>query len=76
MPIFEYTCEDCGTSFEKLVRRSSENGVVCPSCGQHHLKQELSTFAARSTSADSAPMAMPSCPGGMCQTPGLCGRNN
>jgi len=75
MPIFEYTCEDCGTAFEKLVRRASENGVACPSCGEHHVKQELSTFAARATTGDSAPASMPSCPGGMCQTPGLCGRN-
>lgn len=75
MPIFEYTCEDCGTAFEKLVRRSSENGVACPSCGHDHVKQELSTFAARATGGESA-ASMPSCPGGMCQTPGLCGRNN
>ena len=76
MPIFEYTCEDCGTAFEKLVRRSAENGVACPSCGHDHVKQELSTFAARASSGDSGPAAMPSCPGGMCQSPGVCGRNN
>jgi len=76
MPIFEYLCEDCGSKFEKLVRRAaSENtlqGVQCPSCGQQHLKQQYSTFAAH---ANGAPKEMaPSCPG-MCSTPGLCGRN-
>jgi putative FmdB family regulatory protein len=73
MPIFEYLCEDCGTKFEKLVRRAGANDVLCPSCGQDHLKQEFSTFSAH---ANGAPKEMmPSCPGGMCRTPDLCGRN-
>ncbi len=79
MPIFEYLCEDCGNKFEKLVRRSasenSSNGVHCPSCGQEHLKQQFSTFAAHANGASHAQDALPSCPSGMCQTPGLCGRN-
>jgi putative FmdB family regulatory protein len=72
MPIFEYLCEDCGTKFEKLVRNGSS--VLCPSCGQNHLKQEFSTFAARANGASKEP-AMPACPSGMCRTPDLCGRN-
>jgi putative FmdB family regulatory protein len=73
MPIFEYLCEDCGTKFEKLVRRAASNDVLCPSCGKNHLKQEFSTFAAH---ANGSPKEMmPSCPGGMCRTPDLCGRN-
>jgi putative FmdB family regulatory protein len=77
VPIFEYLCEDCGSKFEKLVRGSQ--GVTCPSCGQEHLQQQFSTFSARANGAaqaGSASDAMPSCPSGMCQTPGLCGRNN
>ena len=47
MPIYEYRCEDCGSKFEKLVRRASDvPEIECPSCGQKHLAQELSTFAA------------------------------
>ncbi len=46
MPIFEYLCEDCGVKFEKLVRRPATDEVLCPSCGQSHLAQQLSTFAA------------------------------
>jgi putative FmdB family regulatory protein len=74
MPIFEYLCEDCGSKFEKLVRRNGD-AVECPSCGKDHLKQELSTFSAHSN-VRSQPAPMPGgCPGGMCQNPGLCGRN-
>jgi putative FmdB family regulatory protein len=75
MPIYEYLCEDCGSKFEKLVRNG--DSVACPSCGQDHLKPQLSTFAAHASSGRSKAAAseMPSCPGGMCQTPGLCGMN-
>lgn len=74
MPIFEYRCEDCGTKFEKLVRRPTE-AVECPSCGQSHLKTELSTFAAHSGSGRKKAESFPSCPSGMCSHPDLCGRN-
>ena len=74
MPIFEYLCEDCGSKFEKLVRNGAN--VNCPSCGQEHLKQQFSTFAAHANGAPhTAQEAMPSCASGMCRTPDLCGRN-
>jgi putative FmdB family regulatory protein len=77
MPIFEYACKDCGTHFEKLVRGAT--AVACPSCGKDHLEQQYSTFAARAEgSADSGASYQEGpggCPGGMCQNPGLCGRN-
>lgn len=75
MPIFEYACEDCGTKFEKLIRRDSDyDGLVCPSCGEKHLKKEHSTFAPKMGASKSAAPAM--CPsGGMCPTPGKCGIN-
>lgn len=75
MPIYEYACEECGTKFEKLVRRASDE-VTCPDCSSKRLAQQWSTFAARAngTAADSAPTGG-GCPAGMCQTPGLCGRN-
>jgi putative FmdB family regulatory protein len=85
MAIYEYSCDGCGSRFEKLVRRSEEvleSG--CPSCGDKHLTQEYSTFAARAANSSSAPGSdgacmssadMPSCGGGMCGMPGMCGRN-
>jgi putative FmdB family regulatory protein len=81
MPIFEYLCDDCGTKFEKLVRNGASNDVLCPSCGQSHVTTQLSTFAAhahgssRGSSHGSSQETLPSCASGMCQTPGLCGRN-
>lgn len=79
MPIFEYHCQDCGTDFEKLVRRA-DDAVACPTCSdqkpEQHLEMRFSTFAARANSASApAPQAGGGCPAGMCRTPGLCGRN-
>lgn len=72
MPIFEYACDDCGTKFEKLVRRSAETDTVeCPSCGHNHLTTQYSTFAARAAKAKNE------CGSGMCGTDfcqgGMCG---
>jgi len=76
MPIFEYKCEECGTRFEKLVRRSTgTEGLACPSCGQPHLSLQFSTFATHAGRATAKPEALPPCAGGMCPTPDLCGRN-
>jgi putative FmdB family regulatory protein len=75
MPIYEYKCQDCGNRFEKLVRRAAEaDGVECPSCGQKHLTQELSVFAAHANGGGKA-ADMPVCPSGRCSNPGMCGMN-
>ena len=80
MPIFEYRCDDCGTKFEKLVRRLGGEEILCPSCGESKLTMQFSTFAAHSNGASESDSRfdsgeMPSCAGGMCQTPDLCGLN-
>ncbi|MBI1790917.1 MAG: zinc ribbon domain-containing protein [Acidobacteria bacterium] len=74
MPIFEYRCDDCGASFEKLMRRDETDGLECPACGQKHLTQQFSTFAAHAGSP-AARAAAPACPSGMCSNPAFCGRN-
>jgi len=55
------------------VQTAEAEAVACPACGQDHTTIQYSTFAPRAngTSKDS----LPSCASGMCQTPGLCGRN-
>ena len=77
MPIYEYLCESCGSKFEKLVRRSEDAMQAgCPSCSGQNLKQEYSTFAAHAGSGgSSAPQQNVGCGGGMCASPGMCGRN-
>ncbi len=40
MPIYEYSCRDCGKTFEVLVRGS--DAVTCPRCGSSLLDKLIS----------------------------------
>ena len=70
MPLFEYTCADCGSRFEVLMRE----GVtpVCPACRGERVEKQLSAFAVGAGSPKAAPMpAGGPCAG--CQNPAACG---
>jgi putative FmdB family regulatory protein len=46
MPIFEYECSCCAHRFEELVSSStSDEEIVCPSCGSQETHRLLSAFA-------------------------------
>jgi putative FmdB family regulatory protein len=67
MPIYEYTCRDCGKQFEELVR--SDSRPECPACHGHRLEKMLSAFAVSSDSG--ADNGEPTC--GTCgKAPGSC----
>jgi len=42
MPIYEYRCERCNTTFEKLVFKGEETQIKCPDCGNKEVKKLLS----------------------------------
>ena len=46
MPLFEYTCRDCGERFEEL-RSAKDQGPApaCPTCGSAEVARLLSAFA-------------------------------
>ena len=47
MPMYEYACQQCGASFEKLRRMSeAEAPAVCPKCNATDARRQLSCFAA------------------------------
>jgi putative FmdB family regulatory protein len=70
MPIYEYTCDDCGSEFELLIR--GEEKPACPSCGKGRVTRSLSVPAAHTgtTRDPSCPArnacGMPHCGGGGC----------
>ncbi len=34
MPIFDFRCKQCGTTFEELLRSAADDAaIVCPGCG-------------------------------------------
>jgi putative FmdB family regulatory protein len=45
MPIYEFHCQNCDSSFETLVRPGHGEDAECPSCHGAHLRREMSVFA-------------------------------
>jgi putative FmdB family regulatory protein len=58
MPIYEYTCKNCGTQFEQFVRSlTAAVEVKCPSCGGTHVKKGWSLFGTGKANSSSAGLA-------------------
>lgn len=47
MPIYEYHCQSCGLSCEK-IRKQPQAQMICPRCGGTALRQVSHTAAAGS----------------------------
>ncbi len=76
MPIYEYTCKDCGKRFEELVRSSLDQASSCPVCGSKKVARAFSTFSAAvstSGSSKSCDFGLGGGGGHCCSGPGCCG---
>jgi len=62
MPLYEYRCQDCDRTFERLVRRG-EAVVSCPHCGGERVERLFSVFARPGGSAGCASCARTTCQG-------------
>jgi putative FmdB family regulatory protein len=55
MPLYEYTCRECGHRFELLQRMGEgAQAVRCPRCAATAPRKLLSTFASHGASARTA----------------------
>ncbi len=45
MPIYEYSCSDCGHSFELMQKVSDPPPSACPECGGEKVDKLMSTGA-------------------------------
>jgi len=70
MPIFEYTCADCGAKFDELVGSPDEQ-VPCPKGKSEKTEKQLSVFAASVPSGGGALPSMPSCARPRCGSGGF-----
>ena len=72
MPIYEYSCDDCGSKFgEAGARRGAGNRL--PMLAERIMrKQELSTFAAHANGRSAEPQMGGGCGAGMCRMPDVC----
>ena len=68
MPIYEYDCQSCGDSFDKLVRSTATvTKVTCPACSSGEVKKRLSLFSSKTAGGitASAGSAANCAPGGV-----------
>ena len=64
MPLYEYTCTDCGHRFEILQRiGEGADGLACPKCDAANVEKQFSTFAS-SSDGKSASAGAVGCGGG------------
>jgi putative FmdB family regulatory protein len=65
MPIYEYICNKCKTTFSLIQKiGTSEKDTTCPQCGSTEVKKKLSLFSSpASKSSTGSPPPVPS-PGG------------
>jgi putative FmdB family regulatory protein len=72
MPLFEYLCQDCGRSFEKIVPRY-DSPADCIHCNSERVEKQLSVFAVAGGSTSESASEGPGC--GRCGAaqPGMCG---
>ena len=55
MPIFEYHCQECQETFERLVLRPQASPVItCPHCSSTQTTKLFSTFCAQGSTASAA----------------------
>ena len=49
MPLYEYSCQDCGSKFDALRSiKEADSAIECKHCHSHETHRKLSTFFAHS----------------------------
>lgn len=53
MPIFDFSCNECGKIFDVMISNADKNKVRCPQCGSAKVVQKLSLFNTGGNSGNS-----------------------
>jgi len=65
MPLYEYHCNNCDESFEKLVSFAEANqNPTCPGCQSRDTHKKISRIAVKAASTGSAAASSSSCGSG------------
>jgi len=62
MPIYEYTCKQCGKEFERVVLSGNEKGITCPECKSKDVKKNMSASSFMGASIGSCATPFPNGP--------------
>ena len=48
MPVYEYVCNECHTSFEVIltIKEHEEQEIICPRCDSRNVEQDVADFVA------------------------------
>lgn len=74
MPIYQYKCDQCQTSFERNHPMAAPPVRICPECGKEHVRKVFATggILSNGRSVESNAPAVPPCGAGSCGT-SMCG---
>jgi putative FmdB family regulatory protein len=58
MPLYEFTCRECGAAFEDIVSLAelAAGDVRCPQCGSQKVERGFSTFSTGTSAGDAGPV--------------------
>ncbi len=59
MPIFEYQCDECNETFEKLVFKGEEDEIKCPKCKSNNIRKKMSATSFMGTSVGTCAAGSP-----------------
>jgi putative FmdB family regulatory protein len=79
MPVYEYSCKNCGHKFEKLrAMREADQLILCLNCMSPDTHRMLSRFNAKSDgrSLTDSSCSCGGCNGGSCGSCGSCNSRN
>jgi putative FmdB family regulatory protein len=54
MPIFDFSCNECGKNFDVMISNSDKDKVRCPQCSSAKVVQKLSLFNTGSGNSSSS----------------------
>jgi putative FmdB family regulatory protein len=62
MPFYEYRCNECGETFEKMLRFSEAGQLpVCPTCASQNTQKKLSKVVSFGAAASGSTSSGSSC---------------
>jgi putative FmdB family regulatory protein len=47
MPLFDFSCLECGKQFARIISNAEKGKLKCPECNSSNIKQLLSSFNSR-----------------------------